>query len=85
MTKATPSNKFECDGDPTCRHAPTHVHRGSRGQGTRDFFYCDKCCPPTTCAEAHLRVPIAGAFVADPSHINVTTGVVKPRAKPKGK
>lgn len=84
MTKATSPSRFKCDGDPKCPHAPTHAHKGSRGPGTRDLCYCDKCCPPKTCPEAH-RVPIAGAFVGEPSHIHIEAGVVKPRSKPKGK
>jgi len=43
---------LKCDGDPKCRNAPTHVHRGSRALLQLDKYYCNKCCPLTTCPDA---------------------------------
>jgi hypothetical protein len=52
MTTAMSGDKFKCDGDPKCPNAPTHAHRGSYALGQQDKYYCDKCCPLTTCADA---------------------------------
>jgi hypothetical protein len=42
-------DRLKCDGDPKCTNAPTHAHPR---QGT---YYCDKCCPLSTCPEAHAN------------------------------
>jgi hypothetical protein len=46
------NDRLKCDGSPKCRNAPTHVHRGSRALVQLDKYYCNKCCPLTTCPDA---------------------------------
>ena len=52
--------KFKCDGDPKCSNAPTHAHPGSKELGRPDLYYCDKCCPLTTCADAQAHPLLGG-------------------------
>jgi hypothetical protein len=51
----THDDQLNCDGDPKCPNAPTHVHLGSRALVQLDKYYCDRCCPIDTCPDAQAH------------------------------
>jgi hypothetical protein len=48
-------DQLQCDGDPKCPNAPTHVHLESQAFVRLDKYYCDRCYPLATCPDAQVH------------------------------